>query len=85
MVLRVGSFLTGVLVARLVAPEEFGVFTVALTVHAVVVNISELGVGSYLVRHEGKPDRVAPTVAAIALISSTILASGDGGCCAVVR
>ncbi len=76
MVLRIASFLTGVLVARLVAPDEFGVFTVALTVHAVVVNISELGVGSYLVRHEGRPDRVAPTVAAIALISSTILALG---------
>lgn len=35
-VLRLAQFAVGVVVARLVAPEQFGVFAVALIVHAIV-------------------------------------------------
>src|SRR5262245_49791925 len=60
--LRLGTFVMGIVAARLIAPEQFGVFTVALTVHAIVINISDIGVGAYLVRYRGDPRRVAPTV-----------------------
>lgn len=73
VVLRLGSFATGIVVARLIAPHSFGVFAVALTVHAIIVNASELGVTAALVR--SKTDESAPTVMTIALGSSTVLAA----------
>jgi lipopolysaccharide exporter len=73
-VLRLASFGLGVIIARLVAPSEFGVFAVALTVHAIIVNVSEIGVSAYLIRDDGDPDHTAPTVMTIALVSSSLLA-----------
>ena len=72
--LRLGTFVMGIVAARLIAPDEFGVFTVALTVHAIILNVSEIGVGAYLVRHTGSPDKVAPTVLTISLTTSAVLA-----------
>jgi O-antigen/teichoic acid export membrane protein len=71
---RTGSFLLGLVVARLLAPHEFGIFAVALVVHAIVINISDLGLGSALVRDDdaGVP-AAAPTVATMALFSSLAL------------
>lgn len=72
-VLRMAQFIVGVVVARLVAPEQFGVFAVALVVHAIVSNVSDLGVSAAIVRVEGDVARVAPTVLTIALGSSALL------------
>jgi O-antigen/teichoic acid export membrane protein len=74
VVSRFGNFALGVAVARIVAPKEFGVFAVALVVHTVVVNISDFGVSTALIRDE--PERVptsAPTIATISLIASAAL------------
>jgi O-antigen/teichoic acid export membrane protein len=60
-------------VARLVVPHDFGVFAVAITVHAVVSSIGELGVSSVLMRGNVDPDEVAPTVVAISVLSSLVL------------
>src|SRR4051794_24693959 len=73
--LRLGNFSVGIVAARLVAPDEFGVFAVALTVHAIIVNASDLGVSSYIVRHDGDLSRVGPTVTTIAAVSATCLAA----------
>jgi lipopolysaccharide exporter len=75
IVLRVGSLLVGIVAARLIAPEQFGVFAVALTVHAIIINASDLGVSAYIVRFPGDLGRVAPTVTALAIMSSTVLAA----------
>ena len=72
--IRLGTFAMGIVAARLIAPEQFGVFTVALTVHAIILNISEIGVGAYLVRHDGPPEKVAPTVMSVSLVTSASLA-----------
>lgn len=65
---RLGQFAVGVAVARIVAPKDFGVFAIALVVHTVVVNISELGVSAALIRDDPKNvSRTAPTAAAISL------------------
>jgi PST family polysaccharide transporter len=71
---RVAQFAQGVVVARLLAPEAFGVFAVALVVHAIVVNVSELGVSAALVRDSDEQvERGGPTVATIALVSGAVL------------
>jgi O-antigen/teichoic acid export membrane protein len=74
IVSRLGTFLLGAVIARLVSPDDFGVFAVALVVHAVLINASELGVSTALLR--GTPedvDRRAPTVTTIALATSGLL------------
>jgi PST family polysaccharide transporter len=73
IVLRLGTFAVGILAARLFAPEEFGVFAVALTVHAIIVNASDVGVSAYVVRRRGDLDAVGPTVTTIAVVSAGIL------------
>jgi PST family polysaccharide transporter len=72
--LRLGSFSVGIVAARLIAPDQFGVFAVALTVHAIIINASDLGVSSYIVRHEGDLEAIGPTVTTIALVSAAALA-----------
>lgn len=66
LTLRVGNLLLGVLLARLLAPEDFGVFAVALTVQVVLANLTDLGMTAYLVQ---APDvrRPSPTVLTIGL------------------
>lgn len=72
---RLGQFVQGLIVARLVAPKEFGVFAIALVVHSVVVNVSELGVSITLIRDDPSRTSVtAPTVATISLLTSGLLA-----------
>ncbi|GAB3772264.1 PST family polysaccharide transporter [Nocardioides ginsengisegetis] len=72
-VLRLAQFAVGVVVARLVAPEQFGVFAVALIVHAIVSNISDLGVSAAIVRADRSLHSIAPTVLTIALTASSML------------
>ena len=68
---RTGSFVLGLAVARLLAPHDFGIYAVALVVHWIVSNISDLGLGSALVRDDEAGVRAtAPTVATLALIAS---------------
>ncbi|MGO4230577.1 oligosaccharide flippase family protein [Arthrobacter sp. YAF34] len=82
LVIRFGSLAVGVILARLLAPEQFGVFAVALTVQSVVMTLADLGMSTDLIRSED-PDRKAPTVAVLGLASGTLLAvimalSGQG-------
>ena len=71
---RALSFALGVAVARLLTPDDFGVYAVALVVHVIVVNVSELGVSSALFRGDARDvDAAAPTVTTIALTSSAVL------------
>ena len=49
---RMGQFAQGVVVARIVAPKQFGVFAIALVVHSIVIGISELGVSAALIRDD---------------------------------
>jgi O-antigen/teichoic acid export membrane protein len=75
-VARFGQFAQGIVVARLLAPNDFGVFAVALVVHSIVVNVSELGVSAALIRDdEATARKGAPTVATIALVASGVIAA----------
>lgn len=71
---RTGGFVIGMIVARLLSPHDFGIYAVALVVHAIVINVSELGVSTALVcDDDGEVAGAAPTVATIALLSSLTL------------
>ena len=70
---RVLSFVSTIIVARLLAPEHFGALAVALVVQTIALNIAELGATASLGRGDRDPDEIAPTVFTIALFTSGAL------------
>jgi PST family polysaccharide transporter len=74
LVSRMGTFLIGVALARILGPEEFGTFAVALLVLLAILSFNELGVSLAIVRWSGPPREIAPTVATISTASSVLLA-----------
>ncbi|MBO1739137.1 oligosaccharide flippase family protein [Leifsonia sp. TF02-11] len=71
---KVGQFGVGIVAARLLAPHDFGVFAVTLIVYSIVVNVSELGVGSAVIRHSGPVDDLVRTAVTVAVATSALLA-----------
>ncbi|MGW9402491.1 oligosaccharide flippase family protein [Arthrobacter sp. NPDC055585] len=76
LMMKLAGIAVMVIVVRLVTPHEFGVFAAALVVHAVVSSFGELGLSSCVARRDLDPDRVASTVAVLAILSSFTLAAG---------
>lgn len=70
---RIVQFATTIIVARMIAPEHFGALAVAIVVQTIATNMAELGATASLARGTGDPDRIAPTVFTIALLTSTIM------------
>jgi lipopolysaccharide exporter len=66
--LRLGTFAVGVVVARLLAPDQFGIYAIALTVQTILITLADIGLSADLIRC-GDPERRAPTVAALGLAS----------------
>lgn len=50
---RMGTFLLGILLARLLAPEDFGVYATALVVQYLLLTFNDLGAAAAVVRREG--------------------------------
>lgn len=73
VVLRLGGVIVGIVLARMLTPEQFGAYAVALSVQAILMTLADLGLSADLIRSE-KPDRIAPTVATLGLVSGTALA-----------
>ncbi|POH68345.1 hypothetical protein C3B59_06550 [Cryobacterium zongtaii] len=71
--LRFANIAIMAVVARIVAPEAFGVFALAMVVQGVVVSLAELGISSALLRNDLDPDRIAPTIATVSIITSLVL------------
>lgn len=72
IVLRLGGLVVGIVLARVLAPEQFGVFAVALTVQAILMAVADLGLSADLIRSDD-PERIAPTVATLGLVSGTLI------------
>lgn len=75
MLLRFSNIALMAVVARIVAPDELGVFALAITVQAVLVSIAELGVASAIARTDIDIDKIAPTIVTISLLTSVSLGS----------
>lgn len=74
LVSRAGSFLSGIVVARLLVPEDFGVYAIGLVVLNVLLSMNELGVSVAVIRHQGDVEQIAPTVVTVSVVSSAVLA-----------
>jgi lipopolysaccharide exporter len=73
LLMRMGNLVLGMVLARLLVPEDFGVYAIALTVQAILMTFADLGMSVDLVRAE-HPERRAPTVATLSLASGAVLA-----------
>jgi O-antigen/teichoic acid export membrane protein len=74
IVLRVGNFLVGAVLARTVfGPAAWGLYAISQVVLAVLLSVNELGVSAALVRWEGDIRSFARTVATLSLIASTMM------------
>ena len=65
--LRLGSLGLGIVLARVLAPEAFGVYALALTVQSVLMALSDFGLSTDLIR-TSEPERRAPTTAVLGLV-----------------
>src|SRR5258708_24709458 len=76
MTAKLGTLAIGVILARLLGPHAFGTVAVALVAMLAVLSFNELGVSLAIVRWEGDPADIAPTVATISVLSSAVIYVG---------
>ncbi len=69
---RAANFASGLVLARLLVPDEFGTFVVALTVLQIVLMFNDLGLMSAIVRAGDDVVAIARTTLTIALTISTV-------------
>ncbi|MEV6811674.1 oligosaccharide flippase family protein [Micromonospora sp. NPDC051296] len=95
---RLSTLAIGIALARILGPDAFGTFAVALVVLLAVLSFNELGVSLAIVRWPGDPREIAPTVATLSVLTSTLVYSalylgapllaralGDPGSTTVIR
>ncbi|WP_041203887.1 oligosaccharide flippase family protein, partial [Agrococcus pavilionensis] len=73
LALRLGTLAIGIALARLLGPEEFGVFAIAMVALMAVLSFNELGVSLAVIRWRDDPATIAPTINTIAVASSAAL------------
>lgn len=74
LVIRVGTFLTGIVLARgLLTPRDWGLYAIGLTALAVLLSANELGVSLAIVRWDGDVREFAPTVLTLSVAFSGFL------------
>ncbi len=70
---RAVSIGTGIILARLLSPADYGTFTVALVALVLIANVNDLGLEPTIVRWPGDLSRVAPTAMTLIFGSSCLL------------
>ncbi|MCY1138190.1 lipopolysaccharide biosynthesis protein [Actinoplanes sp. Pm04-4] len=73
---RLSTLAIGIALARILGPEEFGTYAVAMVALIAVLSFNELGVSLAIVRWPGDPREIAPTVATLSLGASTLIYLG---------
>lgn len=64
---KFGSFAMGLVLARLLAPADFGVYAIAIAATAVLMHINDAGLIAATVQWRGKIEEMAPTAATMAM------------------
>jgi O-antigen/teichoic acid export membrane protein len=70
---KLGTLAIGVALARLLGPDEFGVYAVAYVALIAVLSFNDLGVSLAIVRWPGDPRHIVPTVVTLSFASSLVL------------
>ena len=73
MVGRFGTLAIGIVLARVLGPQEFGTYAIAFVALMAILSFNELGVSLAIVRWKDDPARIAPTVTTISLGMSAVL------------
>ncbi|WP_217651101.1 oligosaccharide flippase family protein [Geodermatophilus nigrescens] len=73
---KLSTLAIGIALARILGPEEFGTFAVALVALLAVLSFNELGVSLAIVRWPGEPEDIVPTVATLSVLSSAVTYAG---------
>ena len=72
-VAKFSTLAIGIVLARILGPQEFGTFAVATVALLAVLSFNELGVSLAIVRWPGDPREIAPTVTTISVLSSSVM------------
>jgi PST family polysaccharide transporter len=70
LVTRAGSFILGLVLARLLAPADFGTYAVALAATQFVMVVKDVGVQSAIVQWRGRLEDIVPTATTVTMISA---------------
>jgi PST family polysaccharide transporter len=73
---KIISFATALTLARLLAPDDFGAYAVALAATQLVIHINDLGLIPAVIQWRGSTEEVAPTASTIAAVFSGVLYAG---------
>ncbi|MGH4009574.1 MAG: oligosaccharide flippase family protein [Pseudonocardiaceae bacterium] len=74
---RMGMFLLGVVLARLLVPEAFGIYATALVVQNMLIMVGDIGSAAAIVRRRGPVAPLLPTAWTLSLIGG-MLSCGIG-------
>ncbi|MCB1299390.1 MAG: oligosaccharide flippase family protein, partial [Microthrixaceae bacterium] len=72
---RLGTLAIGVALARILGPDEFGVFAIATVTLLAILSFNELGVSLAVIRWREDPAKIAPTINTVSVVSSAVLMS----------
>lgn len=67
---KIGSFLMSLVLARLLAPEDFGLYAVALAATQFVMHVNDVGIIAAAVQWRGKFAHMVPTASTLAILFS---------------
>jgi O-antigen/teichoic acid export membrane protein len=73
---KLSLFGIGIMLARLLGPHAFGTYAVAYVAMTAVLTFNELGVSLAIVRWEGDPREIVPTVTTISMLVSAVVYAG---------
>lgn len=70
---RFGTLAIGIVLARVLGPQEFGTFAVAMVALLAILAFNDLGVSLAIVRWADEPADIAPTVTSVTVLTSAVL------------
>ena len=73
VMMRLSNVAIMAVVARLITPDEFGVFTLAMVAHAAISSFAELGIASAIARRDLDVRSIAPSAVTISVGVSAVL------------
>ncbi|SDI66675.1 lipopolysaccharide biosynthesis protein [Nonomuraea jiangxiensis] len=71
LVTKAGSFAMGLVLARVLAPDDFGTYAVALAATQIVMHIKDIGIQAATVQWRGRLEDMAPTATVLSFLFAT--------------